>query len=84
VRGAVVYVWKTGTRQSTATYLRRPAVVCEVCKKALVPRPGTTKQFVCAGKGNQKSECQKVRRSARELGISIAEAVARRLRARAD
>ena len=83
VRGAVVLVWKTGTRDSTATYLPRPAIACEVCKEALVPRPGTTKQFVCGGKGNQKSKCQKVRRCAR--GISIEEAAARlRLRARTD
>ncbi len=38
VRGAVVYMWKTGTRESTAIHLRRPAIVCEVCGKAIVPR----------------------------------------------
>jgi hypothetical protein len=77
VRGAVVYLWKTGTRESTATHLRRQAIVCEVCKKAIIPLPGTSKQFVCGGVEGRKSRCQKIRRHAREHGISISEALAR-------
>jgi hypothetical protein len=53
-----------------------------VCKKIIKPRPGTSKQYVHAGEGNKKSECQKTARYAREHRITIAEAKARRRRRR--
>ncbi len=77
VSGAVVYLWKVGTRPSTATPSSRPAIKCEVCGRLIPPVPGTTRQFVCAGTEGRKSRCQKIRRSAREHGISIDEAKAR-------
>jgi hypothetical protein len=77
VSGAVVYLWKVGTRVSTATPSSRPAIKCEVCGKLIPPVPGTSKQFVCGGVEARKSRCQKIRRSARERGISIDEAKAR-------
>lgn len=77
VRGAVVYMWKTGTRVSTATPSSRPAINCEVCGKPIHSRPGTSKQLVCGGVEGRKSRCQKIRRYAREHGISISEAIAR-------
>ena len=77
VSGSVVYLWKVGTRPSTATSSPRPAIQCEVCGKLIPPVPGTTKQFVCAGVEGRKSRCQKIRRYAREHGISIEEAKAR-------
>jgi hypothetical protein len=77
VRGALVYMWKVGTRASTATPPSRPAIMCEVCGKPIPPLPGTSKQFVCGGVEGRKSRCQKVRRRAREHGISISEALAR-------
>jgi hypothetical protein len=78
VSGAVVYMWKVGTREVTDTALSRPAIKCKVCGKLIPPLPGTSKQFVCSGVEGQKSECQKTRRYAREHGISIIEAKARR------
>jgi hypothetical protein len=78
VTGAVVYLWKVGTRVSTATPSSRPAIKCEVCGKPIPPVPGTSKQFVCGGVEGRKSECQKIRRYFREHGISIVEAKARR------
>ena len=78
VSGAVVYLWKVGTRVSTATPSSRPAIMCEVCGKPIPPLPGTSKQFVHGGVEGRKSECQKTRRYAREHGISIAEAKERR------
>ena len=77
VSGAVVYLWKVGTRVSTATPSSRPAIMCEVCGKPIPPLPGTSKQFVCGGVEGRKSRCQKIRRRAREHGISISEALAR-------
>ncbi len=77
VSGAVVYLWKVGTRVSTATPSSRPAFKCEVCGKPIPPVPGTSKQFVCGGVEGRKSECQRKRRYAREHGISISEAIAR-------
>ena len=77
VSGAVVYLWKVGTRASTATPSSRPAIMCEVCGKPIPPLPGTSKQFVCGGVEGRKSRCQKIRRYAREHGISISEAIAR-------
>lgn len=77
VSGAVVYLWKVGTRVTTATPSSRPAIMCEVCGKPIPPLPGTSKQFVCGGVGGRKSRCQKIRRYAREHGISISEAIAR-------
>lgn len=80
VSGTVVYLWKVGTRPSTATPPSRPAIKCEVCGKLIDPVPGTSKQFVCGGVEGRKSRCQKIRRYAREHGISIEEARARWLR----
>lgn len=77
VSGPVVYLWKVGTRPSTATTTTRPAIKCEVCGKLIPPVPGTSKQFVCAGVEGRKSRCQKIRRHAREQGISIDEAKTR-------
>jgi hypothetical protein len=55
--------------------------MCEVCGKPIVrARFGGSRQVVHAGKGNKKSECQKVLRYARANGISIAEAKERRAR----
>ncbi len=77
VSGALVYMWKVGTRDVTDTALSRPAIKCRVCGKLIPPLPGTSKQFVCAGVEGRKSRCQKIRRYAREHGISISEAIAR-------
>jgi hypothetical protein len=73
VNGAVVYLWKVGTSVSTATTSSRPAIKCKVCGKTIIPIPGTSKQFVCGGVEGRKSECQKIRRHAREHMISIIE-----------
>jgi hypothetical protein len=78
VSGAVVYIWRAGARERAAAHVSRPLIKCEVCGKLITPRLGVSKQYVCAGKEGQKSECQKTRRYAREHGISIAEAIARR------
>jgi hypothetical protein len=71
-------MWMNGMRESSVPRSARSPIRCEVCKTLINPLPGTSKQYVCAGKGNQKSECQKTRRYAREHGITIAEAAARR------
>ena len=77
VSGAAVYVWKVGVRQRAPKPPSRPAIKCEVCGKPIPPLPGTSKQFVCGGVEGRKSRCQKIRRHAREHGISISEALAR-------
>ena len=77
VNGAVVYIWNEGTRESAPTRLPRSPIKCEVCGKLIAPHLGTSKQYVCAGEKGRKTECQKIRRYAREHGISIGEARAR-------
>lgn len=72
-----MYLWKVGTRPRTASPASRSPIYCEVCGKPINPLPGTSKQFVCGGDEGRKSRCQKIRRYARERGISIDEARAR-------
>lgn len=74
VNGSVVYLWKVGTRPSIASSSSRPPIHCEVCGKPISRLPGTSKQFVCSGGEERKSECQKVWRYAREHGVTVEEA----------
>jgi hypothetical protein len=72
--------WNVGKRERGASRSSSAALECEACGKRIEPRSGTSKQYVCAGKDGQISECQKIRRYAREHGISVAEVAARRCR----
>ena len=78
VRGAVLYISDNPCPESKHN---RPVLLpirCEVCGGVIDPKPGTSEQYVCAGTKRKKSECQKVRRYAREHGISIEQAKQRR------
>ncbi len=77
VRGAIVYMWKVGTRPVARPAPPRPPIRCEVCGKPINRRLGTSRQFVCAGNNGQKSRCQKVWRYAREHDVPISEAIKR-------
>jgi hypothetical protein len=78
IREPCIYVWIPGKRPVIIKRPERAPLRCEVCGK-LVDRPqiGASKQFVCAGDGDRKSECQKIRRLALKHGLTISEAVKR-------
>lgn len=71
-----MYVWIAHRDCPTEARQRRTPIECEVCRRTIIPpRTGASRQFVCAGIGNRKSRCQKIRRYAREHDISIEEAI---------
>jgi hypothetical protein len=79
VRGAIVYVRKTGER----TKRRAPVTVenttaeerCKVCNKSVAKKPGVYKQVVCSGNGKEKSDCQKIwRYKQAHPGMTVEEA----------
>ena len=75
IRGSKAYVWITGDRDPKGSHPSREPLQCLVCGKPIIrPKFGGSKQSVHAGKGNKKSECQKILRYAREHGITVAEA----------
>ena len=50
-------------RSPKPTRTPRASISCEVCGKLITrPEHGGSKQFVHAGKGSKKSECQKIAR----------------------
>lgn len=75
IRSSAVYVCRTAPCEpATAS----PRKYCVVCGAILNSKPGTGKQFVCAGSRKKKSECQKVWRYAREHRMSVEDAMQRR------
>lgn len=85
IRGSHIYVWIAGKRDQGPTHLPRAPIQCEVCGREIVrPNTGGSKQFVCAGNGRQKSNCQKIRRYSQKHSMSIAEAVERFRKAQAQ
>jgi hypothetical protein len=75
IREPRIYAWIPGKRPVTIRRAKRAPVLCEVCGEEIDrPEVGASKQFVCAGKGNKKSRCQKTRRYALAHHLSIAEA----------
>ena len=77
IRGLRLYVWAVGEPRVAKRQSRKP-VTCKVCGKAIIrPPTGGSRQFVCAGSGNRKSECQKLWRFARDHGLSVPEAIER-------
>ena len=67
-----IYAWIPGKRPVIIRRAKRAPVLCEVCGGEIDrPQIGASKQFVCAGDGNEKSECQKIRRYALKHHISI-------------
>lgn len=76
IRGSCIYAWIVGERDEGRTHPPRAPIHCGVCGREIArPNTGASKQFVCAGNGRQKSDCQKVRRYSQKHGISIAEAI---------
>lgn len=75
IREPRIYAWIPGEHPVIINRPQRPPFRCEVCGN-LVDRPqiGASKQFVCAGEGAKKSECQKIRQYALAHHVSIAEA----------
>jgi hypothetical protein len=71
VRPTAVYICKSGPRDIFLPTKAHSRNQCLVCGAPIYPKPGTGKQFVCAGTKKKKSECQKVLRYSREHGISI-------------
>ena len=78
VRGAVLYICDNSEPGSKRNLPVPLPIRCQVCSAVIVLKPGTSEQYVCAGTKRKKSECQKVRRYAREHGISIEQAKQRR------
>ena len=74
VRGAVLYISDNSFPESKHNTPVALPIRCEVCSGVIDPKPGTSEQYVCAGTKRKKSECQKVRRYAREHGVSIEQA----------
>lgn len=74
LRGSAVYICARETRASTRRSPAPSEIHCAVCNKAITPKPGTGKQYVCAGTKKKKSECQKKWRYAQAHGISIEQA----------
>jgi hypothetical protein len=78
IREPRIYAWIPGKRPVIINRPNRVPVLCEVCGEEIDrPEVGASKQFVCAGKGNKKSRCQKVRRYAFAHGLPISEAAKR-------
>ena len=81
IREPRIFAWIPGKRPVIIRRAKRAPVLCEVCGEEIDrPEVGASKQFVCAGKGNKKSQCQKVRRYAFAHGLPISEAAKRFLR----
>jgi len=75
IREPRIYAWIPGKRPVIINRPKRAPVLCEVCGEEIDrPEVGASKQFVCAGKGNKKSRCQKIRRYAFAHGLPISEA----------
>jgi len=75
IREPRLFAWIPGKRPVIIRRANRVPVLCEVCGEEIDrPQVGASKQFVCAGKGNKKSQCQKTRRYALAHHLSIAEA----------
>jgi hypothetical protein len=75
IREPRIYAWIPGKRPVIINRPQRAPVRCEVCGNLMDrPQVGASKHFVCAGEGNKKSECQKIRRYSLKHHISIAEA----------
>jgi len=69
------FAWIPGRRPVIIRRAKRAPILCEVCgEETDRPQVGASKQFVCAGKGNRKSQCQKIRRYVLAHHLSIAEA----------
>ena len=78
IREPRIYAWIPGKRPVIIRRSKRAPVLCEVCGEEIDrPEVGASKQFVCAGRGNKKSRCQKVRRYAFAHGLPISEAAKR-------
>lgn len=81
IRDSKAYAWITGDRDPKGSPPSREPLQCKVCGDPIIrPKFGGSRQSVHAGEGNKKSECQKTWRYAREHGITVAEAIARRRR----
>ena len=81
IREPRMYLWIPGKRPKTIQLRTRDPIPCPVCGMPIIrPKYGASKQFVHAGKGKKKSECQKTWRYAKAHGISISEAIERRRR----
>jgi hypothetical protein len=78
VRPSAVYICKNGHSEALLKFPIASKARCMVCGAALHLKPGTGKQFVCAGTRKKKSECQKIWRYAREHGLSVEDALQRR------
>ncbi len=75
VRGACLYAWLNGKRDRKRYLPTRPSFPCEVCGREIVPpKSGASRQYVCGFEAGRASRCQRVRRYAREKGMTIAEA----------
>ena len=75
IREPCLYAWIPGKHPVIIKRPERAPLLCEVCGGEIDrPQIGASKQFVCAGNGNEKSECQKIRRYALKHHISITEA----------
>ena len=75
IREPRIFAWIPGKRPVIINRPQRAPVRCEVCGREIDrPQIGASKQFVCAGDGNEKSKCQKIRRYSLKHHISIAEA----------
>jgi hypothetical protein len=78
IREPRIYAWIPGKHPVIIKRPERTSLRCEVCGN-LVDRPqiGGSKQFVCAGDGDKKSECQRIRRLALQYDLTISEAIER-------
>lgn len=75
VRGACLYAWISGEREPKRYVPPRPSFSCEVCGREIVPsKSGASRQFVCGLIGGRASRCQRVRRYARQKGMTIRDA----------
>jgi hypothetical protein len=75
VRGAYLYAWLSGERERKRYLPPRPPFVCEVCGRVIVPpKSGASRQYVCGLVAGRASRCQRVRRYAKENGVTVREA----------
>lgn len=75
VRGACLHAWINGERDQKRYRAPRPSFVCEVCGRMIKPpRSGASVQFVCGRVAGRASRCQRVRRYAKQHGVTVREA----------
>lgn len=73
-RFPALYAWVTGRTERFGQQPKKRYIECRVCREPIEQNPKAKRQYVHAGDGNVKSECQQIWRISRERNVSIEEA----------